>query len=34
VREAANMHKISRDEKFAPFDEHWRLPGQGFRRND
>jgi len=28
------MNKISLDEKLALFDEHWRLPGQGFRRND
>jgi len=28
------MKKISLDEKFALFDDHWRLPGQGFRRYD
>jgi hypothetical protein len=34
VREAANMQKINLDENFSLFDEHWRLPGQGFRRYD
>jgi len=34
VREVADMQKISLDEKFSPFDDHWRLPGQGFRRYD
>jgi len=28
------MKKISLDEKFALFDEHWRLPGPGFCRYD
>jgi hypothetical protein len=28
------MNKIGLDDKFALFDEHWRLPGQGFRRYD
>jgi hypothetical protein len=30
--EAADMQKISLDEKFALFDQHCRLPGQGSRR--
>jgi hypothetical protein len=34
VREAVDMQKTSLDEKFALFDDHWRLPGQGFRRYD
>jgi hypothetical protein len=28
-----DMKKISLDEKFALFDERWRLPGPGFRRH-
>jgi hypothetical protein len=31
VREAADMQKFSLDEKFALFDEHRQLPGQGSR---